>query len=108
MNNLPKIDIELFQHGNDRRGYVAIYLVEDASVPTRELEYHTENDNCIWVRDATFVTPRLGYTGTVEKIYRGVVVGDSVILDDPNDSFAPHLNEHTYRLLRAELQKLAK
>lgn len=102
---MKTFDIELFQHKNDRRGYVAIYLVEDVTVPTRELEYHSENDNCVWVRDTTFTTPHLGYGDTVEKIIR--IQTDGVVVNTPV-SYAPWLDERTKNHLAAVLHKLAK
>ena len=106
MSQFPFLDIELFQHKDDRRGYIAIYAVADTDVPTRELEYNTAEDNCLWVYRTTFLVPRLGYDGTIEKLYRVQAIHGMISPVQPNEYFTHLLDENTQEALTTQLCRL--
>ncbi len=107
MDKFPFLDIELFQHRDDRRGYIAIYSVEDTDVPTRDLEYCTAEDNCQWVYRTTFPVPHLGYSDTIEKIYRVQAIHGMLSPVQPNEYFTHLLDEKTQEALTTQLRRLS-
>lgn len=103
---MKTFDIEFFQHRDDRRGYVAIYKVEDVDVPTSELEYNTAQDNCLWFAPVTFTLPRMGHVDTVETIIR-VAVDDNGMIHAQKE-YHQWLGSATGRFLNGKLYELTK